>query len=614
MNPNCREQKLSEIKDLLIKNDSLDLDIILSMLKNEVKNQISSITNNPEKTELEQKIENDLNNFLDFVRNLKTEYWLLRPLNWENKIKGLWFDLYKTMLSFWIKIDEIKTSDDLYDAWLETNSIDNYLSNYKHWIWKKLFLTDDEINNKKVEDIDNIARPYIDSAIKSIENSQNIAGISKDTRTTLRSEYFEEIHYWNNITVFWLLKLFYKYKIRESKAKYEQIHNPREWMNYENILNELKLAFFEIQRILAITVLHIDREKNQIYQHTNEDIDFIIKKLEEITGNNILQDWLFSIEKPLYHMTDNKKFYWSKTKDWKYYIKDEKWNYIDKSLTEEEIKKIEENLQINDIEINFDTIVIEWRSRNYQKDESSVNVLNICSRMNKSAFSSVDKFLRKKYTTFNQIMDHKGFMFVVNDFNEWKKLLKIMENELWTVETSWNEEPIYMREGWNKNTDSSYNCLKARIKIPYKWKIIKEFFDLLDIYLKDNQDLLRKLKNIVDKNKDIDFSNIENIIEDELKSNLNLRKLFNNLKSKFRKKEYYIEIEIQVFDTENYLKSEIDRTSPANHLYYELRRSLDVFWIYHPIEIYSEQVIKKAWKGIIKNIHEVFEKETKKAV
>ena len=74
MNPNCREQKLSEIKDLLIKNDSLDLDIILSMLKNEVKNQISSITNNPEKTGLEQKIENDLNNFLVFVRNLKTEY------------------------------------------------------------------------------------------------------------------------------------------------------------------------------------------------------------------------------------------------------------------------------------------------------------------------------------------------------------------------------------------------------------------------------------------------------------------------------------------------------------------------------------------------------------
>lgn len=57
-----------------------------------------------------------------------------------------------------------------------------------------------------------------------------------------------------------------------------------------------------------------------------------------------------------------------------------------------------------------------------------------------------------------------------------KKLLKIMENELWTVETSWNEEPIYMREGWNKNTDSSYNCLKARIRIPYKWKIIKGNF------------------------------------------------------------------------------------------------------------------------------------------
>ena len=74
MNPNCREQKLNEIKDLLIKDDSLDLDIILSMLKNEVKNQISSITNNPQKTELEQKIENDLNNFLVFVRNLKTEY------------------------------------------------------------------------------------------------------------------------------------------------------------------------------------------------------------------------------------------------------------------------------------------------------------------------------------------------------------------------------------------------------------------------------------------------------------------------------------------------------------------------------------------------------------
>jgi hypothetical protein len=36
--------------------------------------------------------------------------------------------------------------------------------------------------------------------------------------------------------------------------------------------------------------LYIDREKNQNFQHTQEDTDFVIKKLEKIVANEILQD------------------------------------------------------------------------------------------------------------------------------------------------------------------------------------------------------------------------------------------------------------------------------------------------------------------------------------
>lgn len=575
-------EKILEINNLLKEKSPDEIEAILSLLRWDFSKEALDVLENNKFDSQEKTKEEKIQDYLKKAKKARHDYPFLRPLVNEKSTKAR--DLYKTFWSIWVNKPSNSSSLDLEDnEYGYERHFDNHLTNYKIWLWKKLFLSKDFIDEKSVEDIDNIALHYLDRAI----NHVNIfySNFTPETRTLLKSQYFEQIHNWEGKkTIFGLIKFFKQLKNREYILKREFQNNKRGWINYENVFKELNIAFWEIQRILALCLLYIDREKNQNYQHTPEDIDYIVKKLEKVTSNTILNDWTINPESPLYHITNSWNYYWNKNQDWIYEINEE-------NIEGSRLVKLE----------SFDFV---GRIRPYEKTKSKVSAYHILSRMKKLPYSSVDKVIRKNLTTFNQIMDNKWFMIVVKNFEEWKKLIKILENEIWTWETSYIEEVVFMNKDWNKNTNSHYNCLKATMKIPYKGKLIKQFFEMLEQHFKSNAWLMMKIRELKkaceEKNWDsIDYKQVEKLIWDEISNSKLLRETYTNLKNKFRKKEYNIEIEIQIFDIQNYFKAEVDEESPAYHGHYKKRQVLDALMYNCPIWIYPEESIKTAaWELI----------------
>lgn len=573
-------EQIFEINTLLKQKSPDEIQAILSVLNWDLSKEVLSIL---ESWKVEQKSKDEkIDEYYNKSKKAIHNYPFLRPLIDEQTWKIR--DLYKTFWSIWVNKKTNSSSLDLEDnEYGYERHFDNHLTNYKIWLWKKLFLSKDFIDEKSVEDIDNIALHFLDRAITHV----NIfySNFSPETRNLLKSQYFEQIHNWEGKkTIFGLIKFLKQLKNREYILKREYNKNKRDWINYENVFRELKIAFWEIQRILALTLLYIDREKNQNYQHTPEDIDYIVKKLEKVTTNTILNDWTINPESPLYHITNSWNYYWNKNENWEYEINE----------TPSENSKL----------VKFEWFNFIWRIRPYEKDKTQVNAYHILSRMKKLPYSSVDKVIRKNLTTFNQIMDNKWFMIVVKNFEEWKKLIKILENEIWTWETSYIEEVVYMNKDWNKNTNSDYNCLKATMKVPYKWKLIKKFFEKLEEHFKSNAWLMIKIRELKKaceaKNPwNIDYKLVEELIWNEIQNSKELREIYNNLKNKFRKKEYNIEIEIQIFDIQNYFKAEVDEESPAYHWHYKKRQVLDALMYNCPASIYPEDSIKAAANELI---------------
>lgn len=80
--------------------------------------------------------------------------------------------------------------------------------------------------------------------------------------------------------------------------------------------------------------------------------------------------------------------------------------------------------------------------------------------------SSIDKLNRKQHLSFDEILDHKGIIFVLERFEDSHEhpaemLIKILENTLGDLRSSWIEYPEFKRNmNDNKDTSSSYNVLK----------------------------------------------------------------------------------------------------------------------------------------------------------
>jgi len=106
---------------------------------------------------------------------------------------------------------------------------------------------------------------------------------------------------------------------------------------------------------------------------------------------------------------------------------------------------------------------------------------------------------------------------------------------------------------------------------------------------------MRRIKLVKDKctqEKTPTIAQIEALLAKDLGESDFVKNLFNDLKSKFKNKEYNIEVEIQIFDIHNYMKAEVDENSPAHHNYYKDRQVVDTIPKYFPPSVYGEENIR----------------------
>ncbi len=530
-----------------------------------LKNTIDTTTN-----------EEKLNDIINWLLNRKCKNTLIKP----EYIKREWVavEFLKTIKSMWIIDWNYNNSNELtnkYDIPKEKPNIWNYLENYKNWVWKKLLLSEKEIDLLTVDSLENRMIPYLELSINHIKKV--IDWLTSEYKEDLKSIFFENIHSQEeNISFFSLFKKYYELE----KEKRKIIKDSGE-KKYRDHLIQIKNWQYEIQRIVTLATLYINRENTLTFQNAKEEQNFLISKISEIWSDEFKNHYLESSIKNdnlLYNYTKKGELYWT-VKVWK----DGEENYI---VWKEKIKWYNKT--------NIDTFEIEWKTRNYKTNTEKVEILHIWSRIRKDPFSSVEKMIRKWLSSFNEILDHKWFIFVIDKYwNDLERLKKILEYELWTLKTSWLEETESMKTNWNENTNNEYNSMKWILKVSYKWKLIKDFFELLWEILEKNK--LKEIKKQFielkkEKIDDIDINNFEELINNV--NNENLYQIYNDLKERFWNKKYFMEVEIQIFDKENYIKAEIDKESPAYHWNYKKLQSIETLPIYFPEELYWETIYK----------------------
>ncbi len=546
------------------------------------------VTTNKDKLKFDRKI--------DEILLRRAESKIFRFKNEEEYTK----EFLKTFVAIWVNDENIdyemlvelekegrENLDNDIDESGDLKTYKNYVTNYKNWIGKKLMLWKEDRKQKTIEDIETMASPYITYWIWHIKEFMKMFNSSESE--FLKSEFFETIHstWKEQKTVYEYIEMIFD--LEKSKKdilkKQEYKENPT---RFQHLIKNIEMWKFEIQRLLWLSLLYLDREKNHVHQHIEEDISFIIWKLLEIVPEWQKKDFVDLktwVDSPLYPYVNTNYQYWKKTKTWYIYSDTPKSWY-------------------NSLKMN--SMFISWEYRDYKKNKVDINLRHIEIRGKKSWFSSVEKLIRKWFSSFNEILDHKWFIFVVDNFKDWEKLLRIIENKLWTLRSSWIEEPKSMKEIWGNNFSSdSYDCMKWVIKIPYKWKLIKHFFEILDSHMEFINWWLKKSFNefksqvsLLDMESDENIEKLENLVE-EFK-NTDITNVYHDLKARFKEKSYNIEVEIQIFDMENYMKAEIDQSSRAYHGKYRMRQLAENTPIYFPKELYGELNIKSPIKRIIK--------------
>ena len=281
------------------------------------------------------------------------------------------------------------------------------------------------------------------------------------------------------------------------------------------------MAQFEIQRILSLAYLYRELEQNHKFQHLNEDTNLIIGKIKELFPLKSSDEGrqLPETENPFYYSTETKQLYWKRNMNgsYEYSIDGDGKDYTGS-------EKIE-------------TVKIIGRTRDYKKNTTEIPVMHIAFRANKDKFSTIDKFLRKEHGTFDEILDQKGIIFVVEKFSDInglkiaEMLIKILENELATLRSSWIEYPEFQEHITdNENSSSEFNVLKGIIKIPSKAKVLKSRINIC-------QEEVNGLK------KSGGFSTLRH------RGNiLRLETEIENLKKQFENLRYNLPLEVQIFD------------------------------------------------------------------
>lgn len=432
-----------------------------------------------------------------------------------------------------------------------------YDKNYINWLGKKLNFHSSELENMTVEEIDAIAHKYLEYAVEHVLSLLQ-SSIPVPEQRHFKSQYFDTIHNLREIpTVREYFTLYYE--IEKEKKRYIQQN-----IGQDGIRN-CEMAQYEIQRILALSYQYRELEQNHKYLHLEEDTNYIVEKFKELFWEQKMKHTSLVSDNPFYHYTDTKTVYWKKNPNDTYVCSSEP---IDNAISD-----------------RFETITIQGRTRDFKGKEIIIPILHIAFRSNKDAMSTIDKLNRKQHLSFDEILDHKGIIFVLERFEDSHEhpaemLIKILENTLGDLRSSWIEYPEFKKNmNDNNDTSSAYNVLKGVINMSRTPESLQK-----------KAEELEKAGKVIGKlggraKKWTEMSVLKSFIEKTHKRSESLR--------------YKIPLEVQIFDLDGYIKAELDEKSPAHHSRYKHFQQITSLPLYCPKEVYGEANLSRVINPVI---------------
>lgn len=455
----------------------------------------------------------------------------------------LWLDMRNPRIAkkirlFWIGKSEEKRTEKEKAAFTE-------------WL-RNTLLIDREAAERNPDYIEQMSNQHITDAINDIHTTL-IAPLEKITGSDGKSGYYKVI-YREGITVYWLLclakKYFksYRYVDRKTDPTERDIRTKEDYNK----------AMYEISRIFAFASMYIDVEHVPWRGVYRGDKIFLVSKLLELTNVKDLPtpSDIIDMVNPFYESTDSVMYYWKKAINGWY-------ECISPEIDEENPDKY---IDLGFSEAKFESIDLMGGGEN-NGEKKKVKILHLDFRHEKDKKSTAHKILRKGLTSPREVLDTRGFRFVVSSKEEANTLLDILIQELTSgPERAWAEAPSWQTNGasWD-----NFECFKWTLNVIHK-------------RLHTNR--------VLDK--------MYELVTDPVKEELTYL---------FSKKGYILETEIQIFVwTDSYIAAHCDKESPAHVDNYKKEQYLEESILVYPLTIFP-----KAHARLLKKLTE---KQALKAV
>lgn len=510
-------------------------------------------------------------NETDKLVEIKTKERINEALNTKPQYRLLWADLWgdfkrsikETTVAIGIRWK--RSSIPKKSLPKHTPNYADHNRNYINWLGKKLNFCSSELESMTVEWIDKVSREYLEYAIEHVRSWQQ-ASIPLSEQKNFRSQYFDKIHTLRDIwTVREYLTLYYDLE-KEKKEYLRRMKDDAMKKIWSDGVKNCEMAQYEIQRILALAYQYRELEQNHKYIHLEDDTNYIIEKFKELFWERNAQHSTLIPDNPFYHYADTKIMYWERNPNNTYTYSFEP---MEGAMTDK-----------------FETITIHGYTRDFKGKEITIPILHIAFRSNKDAMSTIDKFNRKQHQSFDQILDHKGVIFVIEKFKDTsghhpaEMLIKILENKLGDLRSSWVEYPEFKRNSNdNKDTSSIYDVLKGIIKISHSSELLRQ----------ETEELAEAVETIRTK-----------VRKSKKKEGVGVLWLgIEKFRRRFENSRYKILLEMQIFDMEGYIRAELDEASPAHHSWYKQFQQVTSLPLYYPKEIYGEENLTKVMYPII---------------
>lgn len=190
-------------------------------------------------------------------------------------------------------------------------------------------------------------------------------------------------------------------------------------------------AMYEIARIFAFASVYIDVEHVPGRETYLGDKVFLVSELLRLTGNghHIDASEIMGSDNPFLTYTESKLIHWRKATNGSY-------EYLDEPVLGGIGKT--KSVSLESMKITGDT--------NMRGDQKTVNVLHVDFRHEKDTKSAANKVLRKHLESPKEILDSRGFRFVVESDEDARVLLDILAYGLSSgPETAWAVKPEWQR-------------------------------------------------------------------------------------------------------------------------------------------------------------------------